>query len=118
MSMYPPAPQAAPPAVAGWQRPQLGSAQAHRGYEPRATNTVAFWSMIATASAWILTGPLGTIAGLILGFVSLRQIRERGEDGRDLALISIVFALASVVVGVIFLISIVSLIGSMATMMP
>lgn len=116
MTMHPSAPPA--PAAAGWQRPQLGSPQAHPGYEPQPTNMLAFWSLVATASAWFITGPLGTIAGLILGFVSLRQIKQRGESGRDLALISIVFGCLSVVVGILLLVSLGSMIGSMASMMP
>ena len=111
MSLYPSAPVRPSAAAAGaWANPRQVVDFTEPGYEKRPTNVLAFFSIIAAASAWFLTGPLGSGAGLILGFISLSQMKKREEDGRELAMIAIVFSAVSVVVGIALLISFVAMV--------
>lgn len=110
MSLYPPAPMRA---QQGMLAAQTASRQVpdytEPGYEKRPTNVLAFFSLLAAASAWFLTGPLGSGAGLTLGIIALSQSKKRGEDGRELALIAIVFSAVSIVMGIALLISIINI---------
>ncbi|MGO3648549.1 DUF4190 domain-containing protein [Agrococcus casei] len=100
-----PAPMGPPPTANSWRPPALDRAPAHRGYESKPTNLMAILSLMAAASAWVLTGPLGTIAAVVLGFVALKQIKQRDEGGRELVIMALVAAGVSVVLGTLLLIS-------------
>ncbi|WP_293698270.1 DUF4190 domain-containing protein [uncultured Agrococcus sp.] len=115
MSLYPPAPVRPSAAAAGaWASPRQVVDFTEPGYEKRPTNVLAFFSLIAAASAWFLTGPLGSGAGLVLGFMSLSQLKKREEDGRELALIAIVFSAVSAIVGTVMLVSLVTMVFNSA----
>lgn len=107
MSLHPPAPAGparfGPPPAQARQLPQY----TQPGYERRPTNVVAFFSLLTAASAWFLTGPLGSIAGLVLGFIALAQLKKREQDGKGLAMTAIVFSALSMVVGTILVVVIV-----------
>jgi len=53
------------------------------------------------------------IVGIILGFVALNQIKRTGEKGHGLALAAIIIGFASIVLGIIITIVVVSTAGSM-----
>lgn len=53
------------------------------------------------------------IVGIILGFIALNQIKRTGEKGHGLALAAIIIGFASIVLGIIITIVVVSTAGSM-----
>jgi Domain of unknown function (DUF4190) len=90
----------------GYGAPMVG------GYPPPPqTNGLAIGSMVVSISALVLSwcygiGGLIGLVGAILGHVSLRQIRTRGEGGRGMAIAGVVMgwialAVALVVVGLL-----------------
>lgn len=97
---YPPAPPYAPPAAQG--QPAYGqqyAAAPSYGQQPygqpgygyaaapvRPTNTLAIISLIASIVGWTLIPFLASIAGIITGHISLRQLKTSGENGRGLAM--------------------------------
>jgi hypothetical protein len=94
-------PYGQPPAA-----PQYGEsaqyAPAQRGY-----NTMAIVGFIL--SFFI------SIVGIILGFVALSQIKKTGEQGRGLAIAAIIIGFAEIVLGIIFTIIFVAIIGAATT---
>lgn len=98
---------------AGWRPPSLDRTPAHRGYAEKPTNTLALISLLVVASGWVITGPLGTFGGAIMAFMSLKQIQRTGEEGRELAIMSLIAAAVSVVLGIFVAIGLFSMIGSM-----
>lgn len=114
MSMYPPAAHSyasLPGTAVSRQMPEY----TEPGYEKRATNVMAFFSILAAASAWLLTGPLGSIAGLVLGLMALSQLKKREEDGKELAVIAIIFSAVSMVMGTVLLVGIINFVQSLPT---
>jgi hypothetical protein len=106
---------------ARYGQPQYGQAQyapgpyAPAGYAPGyavpRNNTLALWSMILGIVQFLLGGPLLGIPSIILGVISLRQIRERmpAESGRGMAIAGIVCSAVGIVITifvVIFFISV------------
>ena len=82
------------------------------GYAVPKNNTLALWSMILGIVQFVLFGPLLGIPAIILGVISLRQIRERApaESGRGMAIAGIVCSAVGIVLTifvVIFFISVV-----------
>lgn len=68
----------------------------------RQTNALAI-AALAFSCGSVVLGPAGFIPGIILGFMSLRQLRDRpGQDGRGIAISAIaagfVFAALSTLV--------------------
>ncbi len=90
------APPAAPqPQYSAPQYPASGYGQApygqaSYGYAPaapaRPTNVLAIVSLIASIAGLSFVPLLGSIAGAIMGHISLRQVKTSGENGRGLAL--------------------------------
>ena len=79
---YPPAPPAYGQAPYG-QAPYAGA----YGYAEQKTNVLAILSLVGSILGIIGVLPLiGSIAGTVLGHISLRQIPKTGEKGRGLAL--------------------------------
>lgn len=77
------------------------------GYAPaRRTNGLAVASMILSIVGFIWVLPfVGSIAGAIMGHISLGQIRRTGEAGRGMALAGVIVGwagLALLVLGVLF----------------
>jgi len=67
---------------------------------PRPTNGLAIAAMVL-GIVWLWW--LGSILALIFGFVALRQIKERHESGRGMAVAGIVLGCLGIGVGVIVL---------------
>lgn len=75
------------------------------------TNVLAIVSMISSLSAFILLPFIGSIAGAIMGHISLGQIKRSGEKGRGMALAGVIVGwagLALTIIGVISFIAFVS----------
>jgi hypothetical protein len=53
------------------------------------TNTLAIISMISSIVGWFAFGSL-CIVGIILGHISLKQIKQTGEGGRGMALTGLI----------------------------
>lgn len=78
-----------------WQAPTLSQSPVQDGREAQRTNQLALWALIVAPG---LLGLLCSAVGILLGFVALRQIKERGEDGREMAIAAIVVgAVASLI---------------------
>lgn len=97
---YPAAPQAAP--------------YGYGGYAPvQPTNTLSIIAMIAAilGAIWILPF-IGSLAGAIMGHISLGQIKRTGEKGRGMALTGVI--LGWIGVGFTVLIGAIILFGILA----
>ena len=100
----------------GWQRPTLDQTLAMPGYVERPTNTMALISLLVVASGWVITGPIGIIVGAVLAFIGLNQIKQRHEDGAELAWSAIIAAGLSVIFGIMIIVSFFSFVSSMFEM--
>lgn len=106
---YPPPPAAAPypsaPPAYGAPAPAYGY-----GYpQARKTNTLAIVSMIASIVGFLWILPfIGSLAGAIMGHISLKQIAQSGEGGRGMALAGVIVGWVGlgivVIAGIAFLI--------------
>lgn len=92
-----PAPSSAPPyASAPQQAYQPGAypPSAYGGYgyaAPQKSNVLSIISMISSIAGFIWILPfLGSVAGVIMGHISLGQIKRTGEKGRGMALAGII----------------------------
>ncbi len=100
----PPQYPAAPP-----QYPAPVYAQAPQG--PAATtNTMAIISMISSIIGWFSFGVL-CVVGVILGHISLKQIKNSGEGGRPVALTGLIVGYIGIAGWIIGLIVFVVLLG-------
>ena len=78
----------------GEQQPQYGQQPYQYPAQPRGYNVL---SIVALVLAFFFS-----IVGVILGFVSLSQIKRTGEQGRGLAIAAIIVGFAEIVLGIIF----------------
>ncbi len=78
----------------GWQQPQGQPLQNYAG--PRPTNPMAIAALVSS----LVLAPLG----IILGHISLSQIKRTGEDGRGLAIAGLAIGYVSTVIAAIWLI--------------
>jgi len=94
----PPAPPyAAPPAYqpptypgAAPQYPQAPG-YPYGGYPVQKTNTLAILSLIGSILGFVWILPIvGSLAGAIMGHISLGQLKQSGEKGRGLALAGVI----------------------------
>ncbi|WP_460773987.1 DUF4190 domain-containing protein [Microbacterium sp. GXF7504] len=112
---YPAAPPAAgsyppPPAAPAYGAPQQGYAP-QPGYTPYPeqpkTNTLAIVSLIASLAGVIVVAFVGQIVGIITGHMALSQIKQRGENGRGLALAGVIIGYVSlalyIVLAIVFI---------------
>lgn len=71
------------------------------------TNVLAIISMIASIVGFIWLLPfIGSLAGIIMGHISLRQIAATGENGRGMALAGVIVGyvgLALLIIGIVIL---------------
>lgn len=105
----PAAPAYAPPAAPAYAAPAYGAPAAGYGQAAsQKTNTFAIVSLVTS-----LVG-IG-LAGVIFGHISLKQIKERGEQGRGLAIAGLIIGyigIAVAIIYVIFLIVVLAAVGS------
>jgi len=102
---YPSYPQPAP-APPPYGQP-VGYGQPAPGYQPygypqvRSNNGLAVGALIASIIGLFTCG-LSSIVGIILGVVSLNQIKQRNQDGRGLALAGIWIGVAVIVLWIVY----------------
>ncbi|HEX4058756.1 MAG TPA: DUF4190 domain-containing protein [Galbitalea sp.] len=72
--------------------PQPGAAQPRYYSSPRATNTLAIIALIASCAGLLV--PLADIAGVVMGFIALNQIKRTGENGHGMALAAVIVGFA------------------------
>lgn len=81
-----------PPGESGYSLPSGSPGR------PVGQNSLANLALRSSLGLWWVCG-LGAIAGIILGFIALHQIKQTGEDGRGMALAAIYFGAFVIVVG-------------------
>jgi Na+/H+-dicarboxylate symporter len=91
-----------PPSYQPAQPYQNGGSPQGYGQAPQSqkTNLLAILSLVG---AFVFS-----LAGLILGIIALKQIKETGEQGRGLALAGIIISALSIVISIIAAIVIIS----------
>ncbi|APF33611.1 hypothetical protein MTS1_00666 [Microbacterium sp. TS-1] len=110
----PPAPPYANPPQqayqpAGYPAPAYGYGG---GYPQQKTNTLAIVSMIASIVGFIWLLPvIGSIAGVIMGHISLSQIKRTNEKGRGMAIAGLIVGYAGLALAVIGIIAFAAFIG-------
>ncbi|RFA19401.1 DUF4190 domain-containing protein [Subtercola boreus] len=75
------------------------------GAPARKTNVLSIVALVVSIVGF-------TIIGIVLGFVSLNQIKKTGEAGRGLALAAIIIGFVELVLLIIYIIFIVVLVGA------
>lgn len=76
-------------------------------FYPLATNALAITALILGCVAWVVPF-IGGLIAVIFGHVALVQARRRGEAGRNLALTGLIMGYLSLIVWVLFIVSIVA----------
>src|SRR6478735_2006369 len=96
---YPPPPSYGAPGFPGGYGAGYGQPQPE-------TNPLAIGSLVASLIGFLcwLGGPIG----IALGFVALKQIKEKGQGGHGLAVAGIAVGIASLVIGLIWFIFVLS----------
>jgi hypothetical protein len=59
---------------------------------PRATNVLAIVALVASCAGLFI--PLADVAGVVMGFIALSQIKRTGESGHGLALAAVIVGFA------------------------
>ncbi|MET0296560.1 MAG: DUF4190 domain-containing protein, partial [Microbacterium sp.] len=73
------------------------------GYGQVKTNVLAIISMIASIVGFIWILPfVGSLAGVIMGHISLKQIARTGEKGRGMALAGVIVGWVGLALVIIF----------------
>ncbi|WP_200847132.1 DUF4190 domain-containing protein, partial [Microbacterium sp. 18062] len=102
----PTAPGAYPPPAYGTQ-PPYGSAPAYAAPSytpypaPPKTNALAIVSLVSSLVAFVFLPLIGSLAGIITGHISLRQLKTSGENGRGLALAGTIVGWAGLALAII-----------------
>lgn len=92
----------------GYPPPAYG----YGGYPQQKTNTLAVVSMIASIVGFIWILPvIGSIAGVVMGHISLSQIKRTNEKGRGMALAGLIVGYAGLVLAIVGIIVVASFIG-------
>ncbi len=95
-----PPPNYGPPNYAGYPPPNYPG-----GYgppPPAGTNTLAIGSLVASVIG-VLCG-VGSIVGIVLGWIALRQIKQTGQQGYNLAMAGVVVGCASLTISIVWMI--------------
>lgn len=103
----PTAPYGAPAAApygSGYAAP--AAPYGYGGYAPRRTNGLAIAALVLSIVGFVWILPfVGSLAGAIMGHISLGQIKRTGDGGRGMALAGVIVGwagLALLVIGVLF----------------
>lgn len=67
------------------------------------TNTLAILSLVASLAGVFVLPFVGQIAGIVLGHVSLSQLKERAEKGRGMAIAGLIVGYATLALGVLLI---------------
>jgi len=70
---------------------------------PRRTNSLAI-AALCCGIGQIIAGPLAGIPAIVLGGMSLKQIRQTGEDGRGMAMTGLVLGIVGVILTLVLVI--------------
>lgn len=90
---YPPPPEYGVPYPGGYGPPMT---------PPAGTNSLAVFSMVASVVG-LLCG-VGSIIGIVLGVISLKQIKSTGQQGHGLAVAGILVGAVSLAISVVWMI--------------
>ena len=88
--------QSAPPAYPGGQPTYGEPAYGQPGFQPQKTNTMAILGLVFA----FVFSPLG----IVFSAIGLKQIKERREGGRGLALAGLILSIVFVLIGILFVI--------------
>jgi hypothetical protein len=86
----------------GWPQPGQPGWQ-----QPRRTNTLAI-AALCCGIGQVIAGPFAGIPAIVLGFMSVNQIRRTGENGRGLAITGLVLGIVGtmlLVLGIVLLVA-------------
>jgi hypothetical protein len=75
------------------------------------TNVLAVASLLLSVLSFCLLPFIGAVAGIVLGHIARRQIRETGEEGAGLATAGIIVGWIHVVLGLLFVLGAVALLA-------
>lgn len=105
----------------GWQQPNYGQPgpymQVGAGWPQmagRRTNGLAI-AALCCAIGQVIAGPFAGIAAIVLGSISLKQIRLSGEDGRGMAITGLVLGIVGTIVVVLIIVFALALVHGIAT---
>jgi hypothetical protein len=80
----------------------------------RKTNSLAI-AALCCGIGQVIAGPFAGIAAIVLGAMSLKQIRLSGEDGRGMAMTGLVLGVVGIILSVLLLVVVVALFNSAAS---
>jgi hypothetical protein len=83
----------------------------------RRTNPLAIAALCCSIGQ-VVAGPFAGIAAIVLGAISLKQIRVSGEDGRGLAITGLVLGIVGTVIAVFLLVFVVAIVHGVTTNYP
>jgi hypothetical protein len=96
----PPGYQHAPYPQGGQFQPVSPQFQLDFAVRPRPTNGLAI-AALSCGIGQLVAGPLSGVPAIVLGAMSLRQIRDTGEDGRAMAVTGLVLGIVGTVLFVL-----------------
>jgi Domain of unknown function (DUF4190) len=104
----------------GWQQPPYGQPGPYMhvgaGWPQatgRRTNSLAI-AALCCAIGQVIAGPFAGIAAIVLGSISLKQIRVSGEDGRGLAITGLVLGIVGTLLVILFIVFALALFNGVA----
>jgi Domain of unknown function (DUF4190) len=80
----------------------------------RRTNPLAI-AALCCAIGQFIAGPFAGIAAIVLGSISLKQIRLTGEDGRGLAMTGLILGIVGTLLGVLLIVFFLALFHTVAS---
>jgi hypothetical protein len=118
-AQFPPSAQGQYPSFPPGKYGQPASPQFQQQYmvAPRRTNALAI-AALCCGIGQILAGPFAGLPAIILGAISMKQIRETGEDGRGMALAGLILGIVGLVFTLLVLVFIAFIIHHVATTAP
>ena len=81
---------------------------------PRRTNSLAI-AALCCGIGQVLAGPLAGVPAIILGIMSMRQIRQTGEDGNGMAVTGLVLGIVGVIATVLVVVAALALVGAVSS---
>ncbi|MFC9440294.1 DUF4190 domain-containing protein [Nocardia sp. NPDC057030] len=97
-------PYAAQPQQQPYGQPNYGYQPAYQPYgmaQPQGTNGLAIGALISSLAGFVTCG-LGSIVGIILGVISLNQIKQTGQEGKGMALAGVWIGVGAIVLAVLW----------------